>query len=30
MSLTPNGECDVPLKVSIGEAGDLADVDALV
>lgn len=30
MILTPHGECDVPLKVSVGEGGDVAGVAALV
>lgn len=30
MSLTPDGEFDVPLKVSIREGGDVAGVAALV
>ena len=30
MTLTPDGECDVPLKVSVGEGGDVAGVAALV
>lgn len=29
-TLTPDGECDVPLKVSVGEGGDVAGVPALV
>lgn len=28
--LTPDGECDVPLKVSVGERGDVAGVAAFV
>lgn len=30
MSLTPDGECDVPLEVSVGERGDVAGVAAFV
>lgn len=29
-TLTPDSECDVPLKVSVGEGGDAAGVAALV
>lgn len=29
-TLTPDSECDVPLKVSVGEGGDVAGVPALV
>ena len=29
-TLTPDSECDVPLKVSVGEGGDVAGVAALV
>lgn len=29
-TLTPHGECDVPLEVSVGEGGDVAGVAALV